>query len=185
MDYLLLLYIGSIGKMLVFLVPVGLIYGKLIRKFHLGVLLTALPVAALLDSVATPLLPTLTNNQTTLAGAVTCGLGIEVAAQLHKLWKNSVPVNAAQAVVAGKGKTGLVLSTQDGCTVLSVKPDSPASQAGLMSGDWIVSINGVICGDDYLKNASLLVGPSGSVVKLGVLRDGSTLDFGIIRADLH
>ncbi|HLZ92879.1 MAG TPA: S41 family peptidase [Candidatus Acidoferrum sp.] len=75
---------------------------------------------------------------------------------------------------AGTGETGLNLSKRFGyIIVISVLPDSPAEKAGIRSGDIFESVAGFTTRDMSVGQAmNLLNGPSGSGVKLGVIRRG-------------
>lgn len=60
----------------------------------------------------------------------------------------------------------------NGMELIDVLPDSPALEAGLFPGEWIVSVDGVDC--HFLSTeeaATLLTGTSGSVVELEIVND--------------
>lgn len=60
--------------------------------------------------------------------------------------------------------------------ILEVFPDSPAERAGLLQGDKIVEADGVsLVNETTEKAASVIRGEVGTVVKLGILRDGRTV----------
>jgi carboxyl-terminal processing protease len=75
---------------------------------------------------------------------------------------------------AGTGETGLNLSKRFGYViVISVLPESPAEKAGIRSGDIFESIAGFTTRDMSVGQAlNLLNGPTGSGVKVGVIRRG-------------
>ncbi len=75
---------------------------------------------------------------------------------------------------AGTGETGLTLSKRFGyIIVISVLPDSSAEKAGIHSGDIFESVAGFTTRDMSVGQAmNLLNGPSGSGVKVGVVRRG-------------
>jgi carboxyl-terminal processing protease len=75
---------------------------------------------------------------------------------------------------AGTGETGLTLSKRFGYViVISVLPDSPAEKAAIHSGDIFESVAGFTTRDMSVGQAlNLLNGPSGSGVKVGVIRRG-------------
>lgn len=75
---------------------------------------------------------------------------------------------------SGTGETGLNLSKRFGYViVISVLPDSPASKAGIHSGDIFESISGFTTREMSVGQAeNLLMGPVGSNVKVAVIRRG-------------
>jgi carboxyl-terminal processing protease len=75
---------------------------------------------------------------------------------------------------SGTGETGLNLSKRFGYViVISVLPDSPASKAGIHSGDIFESISGFTTREMSVGQAeNLLMGPVGSDVKVAVIRRG-------------
>ena len=74
----------------------------------------------------------------------------------------------------GNGETGLTLSKRYGyIIVLSVLPDSPATKAGIRSGDIFESIGGFTTRDMSVGQAlNLLTGQPGTGVKVAVIRRG-------------
>lgn len=76
-----------------------------------------------------------------------------------------------KALLSGKGKTGIVLSTEDGRTVLAVTTGSAAADAGVQPGDRVVQVDGVFADGDYRAVSVQLAGEPGSVVDI-VLRRG-------------
>lgn len=78
---------------------------------------------------------------------------------------------------------GVVITALDnGLLVTSVQADTPAFEQGMQSGDVIISADGVdIRGMSMEKARAYIIGESGTSVKVGVLRDGETLEFTIIR----
>jgi serine protease Do len=81
---------------------------------------------------------------------------------------NAVPNPAVQRVYG----------VSSGVTIANVTPNGPAAKAGLFTGDTITSVNGktVATGDELVAEISAL--KSGSVAKLGYVRNGkqSTVD---------
>lgn len=70
----------------------------------------------------------------------------------------------------------------DGIKIYAVMDDSPAKDAGLMSGDIILEIDGTLVKDaGYDQAADMLLGESGSSVNLKVLRNGETVEITVIR----
>ena len=73
---------------------------------------------------------------------------------------------------------------EDTAIVISVIAGGPSERAGLMSGDRIITVDGrnvagVRVNQDSL--VSMLKGPSGSKVSLGIMRDGGMVDFDVVR----
>ena len=81
-----------------------------------------------------------------------------------------------KAAAANTGETGLNLSKRFGYIIVtSVIPDSPAEKAGLHSGDIFESVAGFTTREMSVGQAqNLLAGPSGTGVKVGVIRRGKT-----------
>ncbi|MGI8407662.1 MAG: S41 family peptidase [Actinomycetota bacterium] len=66
--------------------------------------------------------------------------------------------------------------------IVSVLPDTPALEAGLQRGDVILEIDGTAVSEMNPDEAvSLIKGPEGSEVRLGIERTGQSLDFAITR----
>ena len=69
--------------------------------------------------------------------------------------------------------------------VLTPIKNSPAERAGIMPGDYIISVNGEECtGDDLTVISTKIKGEEGSTVKLQILRGEETLDFEIARENI-
>jgi len=75
-----------------------------------------------------------------------------------------------------KGESGAVLTKRFGYIgVVSILPDSPAQKTGLHLGDVIEKIAGFTTGEMAIDQAQLLLtGEPGTVVKLSVIRRGTT-----------
>ncbi|MBQ8109818.1 MAG: S41 family peptidase [Clostridia bacterium] len=86
---------------------------------------------------------------------------------------------------------GLLLqNTPDGIIeVVRVFPDTPAEQAGIRVGDWIVAVDGeFVSGDDgrtYNDAVNRIRGENGTRVTVTVLRDGQEIDFPMNRGDVN
>ena len=91
---------------------------------------------------------------------------IASAAEMHDL----------KALLANKGKTGLIIDTNDGRTILGTSPGSPAEIAGLLAGDRLITIDGELCQGDYKAIALRLAGSPGSFVKLSIRRGEQAQD---------
>lgn len=69
--------------------------------------------------------------------------------------------------------------------IITVFPDTPAEKAGLLKGDFIKKINNEDISGFSLEEASLKIkGKNGTKVNLTIIRDGKSLDFTIIRAQI-
>ncbi len=89
---------------------------------------------------------------------------------------------------AKKGETGLTLSKRSGfIVVVSVLPDSPASKAGVRSGDLLEAIAGFTTWDMAVGQAlNLLAGDPGTTVKVAVVPRGRVEphDTDLVRAQI-
>jgi predicted metalloprotease with PDZ domain len=66
--------------------------------------------------------------------------------------------------------------------VAHVHPEGPAQQAGLKHGDELVTVNGAsVTGMTYEQVAKMVRGEAGTVVKLGVKREGGVREIAIAR----
>lgn len=69
--------------------------------------------------------------------------------------------------------------------VISVLPDSPAEEAGMMGGDFIVAVDGQRLADlGYYATVDKIRGESGSSVELTVKRDGKELSITCVRREV-
>ena len=77
----------------------------------------------------------------------------------------------------------MLKNTEDNTIViLAPVENSPAEEAGLLSGDIIKQVDGVeYTGDDFEKVATNIKGKEGSIVKLVIEREGKELEFEIKR----
>lgn len=69
-----------------------------------------------------------------------------------------------------------------GLELLSIMDGSPAQKAGLRAGDQIVQVNGVdVTSWSQSEIIAQVRGPAGTLVELGILRDGDILDVEVMR----
>jgi carboxyl-terminal processing protease len=78
---------------------------------------------------------------------------------------------------------GVEIDRRDGqLTVVAPLAGSPAERAGVRSGDTIVAVDGQDIGHLSLDEISRRIrGPRGSMVKIGLLRDGTRVDLSVAR----
>lgn len=75
---------------------------------------------------------------------------------------------------------------EHGFFVLEVFPDSPAEQAGMQDGDYIVAVDGEQTDEWTLDElVGNITGPAGTNVTLAVDRDGQTVELVMERRDIH
>lgn len=78
------------------------------------------------------------------------------------------------------------LNTEDNLIINSIIPNTPASSSGLMIEDQIIRVDNTPVNDKNLNEVlKLIKGPSGSFVKLDVLRDSRIFSFTIKRAVIN
>ena len=69
--------------------------------------------------------------------------------------------------------------------VLAPIKNSPAEKAGILPGDYIISVDGIQCtGDDFSTISNKIKGEEGSSVKLDIQREDETLSFEIKRENI-
>lgn len=69
--------------------------------------------------------------------------------------------------------------------VLSPIKGSPAEKAGILPGDYIISVDGVsYSGEEMTKASNEIKGEVGTTVKIQILRDNQTLDFELTRENI-
>ena len=85
------------------------------------------------------------------------------------------------------GGIGVVIDYKGGVALIDhVIAKSPAAQAGLRTGDRIVSVDGVALGTlDASAVADHLRGPVGSTARLEIVRDGATQTVAVVRAEVR
>ncbi len=80
---------------------------------------------------------------------------------------------------------GATVTPRGSGLVVTSAPPGPARAAGLRPGDLIVTIDGVAAAQLSAEAAiQAIIGPRGTAVALGVLREGDRLAFRIVRADV-
>ena len=73
-----------------------------------------------------------------------------------------------------------------GLKIVSVHPNMPASQAGVMAGDVLTAVDGVSLGGmDQGQASARLRGEIGSWVSIRIMRNGQTLEMHMVRAPLN
>ncbi|MBE7540140.1 MAG: DegQ family serine endoprotease [Opitutaceae bacterium] len=77
----------------------------------------------------------------------------------------------------------LGLSNHSGALVSDVQPNSPASKAGLLSGDVITSVNGQAVDDANRLTFSIGAIAPGTKVTLGVQRDGKSQEINVVTGE--
>ena len=82
-------------------------------------------------------------------------------------------------VVVGIGAT-VENAFHDGYRIMSILPDSPALEAGLLAGDLLVAVDGVEL-TAATDPRTHIVGEEGTSLTVTVLRDGARLDFTLVR----
>jgi carboxyl-terminal processing protease len=87
------------------------------------------------------------------------------------------------------GGIGIIITMKNNyVTVMTTLENSPALKAGLKAGDRIIQVDGKdVSGYSLSEAASMIRGPEGTQVSLGVLREGErgTLNFVITRDVIH
>ncbi len=71
--------------------------------------------------------------------------------------------------------------TEQGIYVVEALKDGSAYAAGIQSGDYIVAVDGVSCVPADESHRAMIMGEEGTQVTVTVLRDGTTLEFDLIR----
>ena len=75
---------------------------------------------------------------------------------------------------------------QNKVQVLSPIVESPAEEAGILAGDFIISVDGVEYTGEQMDEASNKIkGPEGTTVKIGILRGQEKLEFEITRKKIN
>ena len=116
--------------------------------------------------------------------AIPINLAKHVAEQLvaHGTVKSAM-MGVTLAQLTPELAEGFGIANQQGVVVQSVNKDSPAERAGLQRNDIIVEMNGQTVIDRDKFRLKIADTPSGSKVKLGVLRDGKKLSVEVTLTD--
>ena len=104
---------------------------------------------------------------------------------ISKLDKLKTAFESGEQALSSAG-IGINFDTKKlGIKIISVRPDMPASQAGIIVGDSIVAINGKSITEIDAENASnLLLGQVGSSVSIKLLHDGKYRELKLTRSPL-
>lgn len=86
-----------------------------------------------------------------------------------------------EALLAGKGRTGIQLQMHNPKVVGAVVPGSPAASAGVLPGDRLIQIAGQFVSDDYRSATMQLAGAHGTDVQVVLRRGDQALDIVIQR----
>ena len=81
--------------------------------------------------------------------------------------ERDLPVEDGALIGPGQGR--------DGSESPAVEPNGPAAQAGLQSGDIIISIDGQKIDGEHPLDATLSQFAPGDTITVGILRDGRTV----------
>lgn len=111
---------------------------------------------------------------------------LEALGDEHTSYMDPQQYKDANADLAGEydGIGAWVDPTGDYLTIISPMPDSPAEKAGLKPGDKVITIDGEdMTGLDGEIVRLKVLGPPGSTVRLGILREGEAepLEFSVTR----
>lgn len=126
------------------------------------------------------------NPQEVITGAID---GMLTSLDPHSAYMNADDFKELQEETHGSfSGIGIEITVKDGfLTVVSPIEDTPAYRAGLMAGDQIIAIDGVMTKEMTLLQAvKKLRGKKGSSVTIGVHRPGwqETKDFAIVRDEI-
>ncbi|MDR1571381.1 MAG: S41 family peptidase [Clostridiales Family XIII bacterium] len=82
---------------------------------------------------------------------------------------------------------GLSLEMNEGqIRVVSAVPGTPASKAGILTGDAILKVDGASMEGKSLDDAiGMIRGEAGTTVRLTIMRDGKELSFALTREEIH
>ncbi len=89
-------------------------------------------------------------------------------------------LNIDPAIQAAKS-----LPIGSGCLVNNVLPGTPADVAGVLAGDIVISVNGIMLNPNKALDDALQTFSAGEQVTLKVLRNGQTLDLPVVLGQLQ
>ncbi len=79
-----------------------------------------------------------------------------------------------------------VIWVDNSIEVVNVMPDSPALEAGIMPGDFVVAVEGVSVAElGYNESINRMLGEEGTTASFTVYRDGENIEFSIVRAKIN
>ncbi len=79
-----------------------------------------------------------------------------------------------------------VIWVDNSIEVVNVMPDSPALEAGIMPGDFVVAVEGVSVAElGYNESINRMLGEEGTTANFTVYRNGENIDFSIVRAKIN
>lgn len=108
-------------------------------------------------------------------------------------WSYYISAEQYAEYQSGKDNTfvgiGITIQARDdamGFSVLSVEPDSPAQQAGLLPGDILVEADGqALAGMNVYQVTDLIKGEEGTEVSVAVIRNGQKHTFAVTRKKMQ
>lgn len=106
----------------------------------------------------------------------------------HTSWMSPEVSEEMSVETAGKfGGIGMEMTEKDGkILVIAPMDDTPASHAGVQSGDEVVSVDDTaVAGQDLRKIVERIRGKIGTTVKVGFSRNGVPYDAVLTRAAIH
>ena len=105
----------------------------------------------------------------------------------YTVYMTAEQYKAFNEVVNGQEVVGIgaavELDYNNGYLVLSVLPDSPALEAGILAGDILVAVDGEALTADVDPRVPV-AGPEGSQVTVTIRRDGQLMDFTLTRREM-
>ncbi len=104
---------------------------------------------------------------------------LAITPDLEPLSEHSLVLPEGRLGGAGLG----IRSSCSGVRITDVVPGGPADRAGVLPGQWIVSVDGEAVGSDTWAVTDRTVGPAGSSVSLRLADvDGTPIDVQLVRA---
>lgn len=78
-----------------------------------------------------------------------------------------------------------VMWSENTIEVINVMPDSPALEAGILPGDYIIAVEGDYVSEiGYNEAVDRMLGESGTEVSFTVLRNGEAMEFSVVRSKI-